>query len=53
MKENTCQTKSESRPDVVRIRKVYDIVLCTVLAIMFVLGPVYLYFAVYYPQWLF
>lgn len=45
--------KKPPRPDVVRIRKVYDIVLCGIIAVLFILGPIYLFVAVYYPQWLF
>lgn len=44
--------KPEPRPEVAQIRKVYDIVLCVILVTMFILGPIYLFFAIY-PQQLF
>ena len=48
-----CQKKLEKLPEVVRIRKIYDIMLWGIIVVVFILGPIYLVFAVYYPQWLF
>ena len=44
------QATPDGRPDVARIRNVYDVVLCAVLALMFVVGPIYLFFVVYFPK---
>lgn len=53
IKEPARAKTSENRSDIARIRKAYNTILYAILAIMFVLGPIYLFVAVYYPQWLF
>lgn len=52
-KDKEIQEKPERRPDVVRIRKVYDLMICAILALMFIVGPIYLMIALYRPKWLF